>query len=1293
MNLQDKKNELPFILDPVTNLRVLIDTGSTRSFVRKFIGSQCFKDSLLEDDFEVTTAHGTTKEKFSCKIPLLSKEKNKFYLFDFHKDFDLLLGLDNLRKLKINLDFVNNKLIFNNNKIITIRYFNTELESNNSKEELAEGTPVNRNRISSYVIRSRTCNTIKVNVTGIENGDAVMPYNNLSGLEIPQSIVKVNNGTALCHIINPLLCTKKLTLKEPFKLDSLDNYHCCPTNNSENGNNKINFNLLNHEIQNLDLSKIRTEHMNSEEKTTILNLVKEYEDIFHIEGNNLTFTDQIKHVIRTTDEIPVYTRNYRYPEIYKEEVDKQIKGMLSQKIIQPSRSPWNSPIWIVPKKRDASGKEKFRLVIDFRGLNSKTIDDKFPLPNITDILDKLGRAQYFSTLDLASGFHQVEMHPDSVEKTAFSTETGHYEFLRMPFGLKNSPPTFQRVMNNMLRGIQNEKCLVYLDDIIIYSTSLTEHVIRLREVFERLRKANFKIQLDKTEFLRKEVAYLGHVVTSEGVKPNPDKVRAIKKYPIPKTTKEIKGFLGLLGYYRKFIKDFAELTKPLTKCLKKGAKIDVTKPEYIDCFETCKNILSNEPLLQYPDFEREFNLTTDASNIALGAVLSQVKNGADLPIAYASRTLSESEGRLSTIEKELLAIVWATKYFRPYLYGRKFKIFTDHRPLQWLFSIKEPNAKLLRWRLKLEEYDYQIIYKKGKMNLNADALSRIQLLNMDNTRSDNTENSSDQDISKLISEAASLYFPELDDSQSMIANRDISENLIDDLMDEMVREQLDDLEGEQDSGQTQHSNYEGNTTVNIPISEEPVNLGKNQVILSLVKYNPKKIKIQKLFDNSKTRLIVEISETNMDNDIVNFVKEYLLPNIKYNIYFENDFYERFAATIAKYFKSSQLQLVKCTKKLLDIGSDEEVEEIINNYHSGKNNHRGIQETYEQIKRRYYFPNLKSHIQNFVNKCEVCLKTKYERTPLNLELNLTPTATRPLQTIHIDSFTLEKQKFLTIIDTFSRYAQAYKIAGAQAIEIVNKLLIYFSHHGIPEVIVSDNGTEFNNSLVKDLMKIHKIKIRFISTQHPQSNGIAERLHSTLIEHIRLLNNQSEFKNESVENKLKYAIIAYNNSIHSVTKLTPFEILYGHINTNTLLDIDLDKQVANDYIFNHTQKTQKLYEHVREVNQLTKENVQNRRNIDREPLPEIPPEVYVKNMQKQSKTKNKYNKETISSINERLKTAKIKARHHNTKEKIHLTKIKRPRKFKTVRKLPQLKPTDNPVNPVPGPSCSSKEPQPK
>lgn len=423
------------------------------------------------------------------------------------------------------------------------------------------------------------------------------------------------------------------------------------------------------------------------------------------------------------NDTPIYVKSYRYPFIHKVEIEKQINEMLDNGIIQHSNSPYSAPVWVVPKKEDASGEKKWRIVIDYRKLNEITIDDKHPIPNIEEILNKLGTCQYFTTLDLAKGFHQIQIDEKDIPKTAFSVENGHYEFIRMPFGLKTAPATFQRLMNYVLKDYVNKICLVYLDDIIIFSTSLEEHLDSITKIFKRLEEVNLMVQLDKSEFLKRETEFLGHIITLDGIKPNPKKIECVKNFPIPKTNKQIKQFLGLTGYYRKFIRDYSKLAKPMTKYLKKDKKVNTSDPEYIESFELLKRMLINDPILKYPDFNKKFTIATDASNFALGAVLSQDGH----PICYASRTLNDHELNYSTIEKELLGVVWATKFFRPYVFGRKFLIETDHRPLQWLFSIKEPNSKLVRWRLKLSEFDYEIRYKKGVKNGNADALSRIEI--------------------------------------------------------------------------------------------------------------------------------------------------------------------------------------------------------------------------------------------------------------------------------------------------------------------------------------------------------------------------------------------------------------------------------------------------------------------------------------------------------------------------------------------------------------------------------------
>jgi hypothetical protein len=299
--------------------------------------------------------------------------------------------------------------------------------------------------------------------------------------------------------------------------------------------------------------------------------------------------------------------------------------------------------------------------------------------------------------------------------------------------------------------MQGIKCLVYLDDIVIFGETLQVHNEKLREVLGRMRKHNLKLQPDKCEFLRKEVTFLGHVMTKDGVKPDEKKVEAVRNFPVPTCTRTLKSFLGLAGYYRRFLPNFSRIAKPLTELLKKNTPY-VWDDKTDKAFNTLKESLTTEPLLRYPDFTRPFVLTTDASNEAIGAILSQGAIGKDPPIAFASRTLNSAEKNYPTIEKELLAIVWGCKHFRQYLYGRKFTIVTDHRPLTWIFSVKDPSSRLLRWRLRLEEYDYEVVYKKGSENRNADALSRIHVTTRVSEDEDNKPRVSQEDKARILRE-------------------------------------------------------------------------------------------------------------------------------------------------------------------------------------------------------------------------------------------------------------------------------------------------------------------------------------------------------------------------------------------------------------------------------------------------------------------------------------------------------------------------------------------------------------
>ena len=369
--------------------------------------------------------------------------------------------------------------------------------------------------------------------------------------------------------------------------------------------------------------------------------------------------------------------------------------MLQRGIVQESVSPWSSPVVLVKKKNG-----EMRFCIDFRMVNKITKKDSFPMPLVADTLDALSGTQFFTTYDLKSGYWPIQLHPSAREKTAFVTHNGLYEFLVMPFGLTNSGASFQRLMGHILRGLEYRFALIYIDDIIIFSESVEEHLAHLEEVFRRLREANVKLNPKKCSLVKQKVEYLGHVVTPDGVIPNPEKVRVVREFPIPKNLKELRAFMGLANYSRRFVKDFAHIANPSNALSKKGVKFVWTQA-CADAFDKLKSALVSAPILAYPDFKKEFLLFVDASSTGIAFTLAQEQNGKEVVVAYNGRGLNQAEKNYSTTEREALALVERIKKFQPYLFGRKFTVITDHSSLKWLMNVKDATGRLARWSLLL----------------------------------------------------------------------------------------------------------------------------------------------------------------------------------------------------------------------------------------------------------------------------------------------------------------------------------------------------------------------------------------------------------------------------------------------------------------------------------------------------------------------------------------------------------------------------------------------------------------
>lgn len=420
------------------------------------------------------------------------------------------------------------------------------------------------------------------------------------------------------------------------------------------------------------------------------------------------------HIHLLPDAKPVNVRPYRFPQFQKHIMTTMIQEMLSNGIIRPSTSRFSSPVLLV-RKKDGS----WRFCVDYRALNTITVKDRFPIPTIDELLDELHGAKFFSKLDLRSGYHQIRVSPDDCFKTAFRTVDGHFEFLVMPFGLSNAPSTFQATMNEVFRKFLRKTVLVFFDDILVYSPSWETHMLHLQQVLQVLDKHQLFAKLSKCEFAVPSISYLGHVISQSGVAADPTKLEAIQSWPPPHNLTTLHGFLGLIGFYRRFVRHYATIAEPLTELLKKNSFCWSDAAQ--SAFEPLKVAMISLPVLGIPNFDQTFDVTTDASGTAVGAVLSQQKH----PIAFFSRKLCPRMRSASAYEREMFAVTAAVKKWRHYLLGRHFRIFTDHRSLKELLTQTIQTPTQHKWLTKLLGFDYEIVYTPGSTNVVADALSRV----------------------------------------------------------------------------------------------------------------------------------------------------------------------------------------------------------------------------------------------------------------------------------------------------------------------------------------------------------------------------------------------------------------------------------------------------------------------------------------------------------------------------------------------------------------------------------------
>ena len=770
-------------------------------------------------------------------------------------------------------------------------------------------------------------------------------------------------------------------------------------------------------------------HLDEKERNQLNNMLQEYQSSFARDLSELGSTSVVKHRIETGTASPIKQLPRRLPNALRPVVDEQVQEMLKNDIVRPSMSPWASPIVLV-RKKDGT----WRFCVDFRKLNDVTVKDAFPLPQINDLIDTLSGQQYFSTLDLASGYWQVEMEETSKEKTAFTIPGGtHLEFNRLPFGLSNAVPTFQRLMSRVLEGLSPTKCLVYLDDVLVIGKTFDEHCTNLKEVLDAIKRAGLKLKPSKCFFAHPEVKFLGFVISGKGLAPDPQKVEAIQGYEPPKDLTELRRFIGMVSYYRRFISGFSDIVAPLNRLTQKDVKF-VWDEHCEGAFRELKRQMITCPTLAFPDQKSDFIVYTDASDVGIGAILAQCNDkGDEKVISYASRAFSSVEKNWSATEKEAYAVVWALQYFHPYVYGVKITVYTDHKALQWLRGIKHPNGKLARWILKLEQYDYTIVHRPGTQMQHVDALSRAPVRGI------------------TISNWSTEEFKEL-------------QNLDDDIS--TVKDWL--RGGKKPESKPQES---------------------SDTLKSL--YN--------VYDSLL-----------------------LKDDVLYKKWQDDTGVERLQLVVPSFLTSK----------------------ILKEVHEGIS-HLGVHKTFDMLQKRFYWPGFHNAVENHCRTCEVCAKNKTvprPRYPMN-PIKIVP---EPFYMVSADIIgplktTRQGNKYiLTVIDYYTKYAEAEALPNQEAVTVVKALEQIFSRHGIPSILLTDQGRNFESHLFTSMCQLFGIDKKRTTPYHPQTNGLCERFNGVLKLLLRMRVNQDL---DDWDEQLPSALLAYRVSKQESTGVSPFELMYG------------------------------------------------------------------------------------------------------------------------------------------------------
>lgn len=893
-------------------------------------------------------------------------------------------------------------------------------------------------------------------------------------------------------------------------------------------------------------------------KDRITELLNSMPEVFAQNDLDYGHTDDVKHHIKLCDETPF---KHRARPIHPQDVDavrKHLQELLAAGIIRESESPFASPIVVVRKKNNS-----VRLCIDFRKLNSQTIKDAYALPNLEGVFSVLTGSKWFSVLDLKSGYYQIEMEEADKQKTAFVCPLGFWEFNRMPQGITNAPSSFQRLMEKCIGDLNRKEALVFIDDIIVFSETLEEHESRLTHVLRQLKEYGLKLSPEKCKFFQTSVKYLGHIVSQHGVETDPGKIEALETWPRPTNLQQLRSFLGFSGYYRRFVQDYAKITKPLNDLtagyppLRKSSKKkkepdkqyfnpggsfgDRWTPPCQQAFETLIEKLTSAPVLGFADPKRPYILHTDASTTGLGAALYQEQDGKKRAIAFASRGLTKSEAKYPAHKLEFLALKWAvTAKFSDYLYGTDFTAITDSNPLTYILTSAKLDAMSYRWLSSLSTYSFKLQYRAGRQNQDADGLSRRPHGDL------------------------------MDDPVSQKERDRIKQFTLHHLMD---MEHTDVLPEVVTAICEKHQVYQPNASLGPPYS--PVALveslalhtdalpsgfqRENEHGLPVIPHLSEEDLMERQRADPDLRAVIEQLQTGEKPpptqrrelpDIGLWLREWNRLEIRNGVLYRR--------------RQDQGDLVYQLALPADLRAT-----VLRSLHDDLG-HLGAERTLDLARSRFYWPRMSVDVEEKIKRCERCVRRKTQQERAAPLVNIT--TSRPLELVCMDFLSIEPDRtntrdVLVITDHFTKYAVAVPTPNQKAQTVAKCLWDNFLvHYGFPERLHSDQGPDFESHTIKELCRIAGIQKTRTTPYHPRGNPV-ERFNRTLLQMLGTLENKNK---THWKDFVKPLVHAYNCTRNDVTGFSPYELMFGR---QPRLPIDL----AFGLPVNKPQKSHSQYVH--------------------------------------------------------------------------------------------------------------------